>query len=522
MKQSKLAATLRTLVLATLFVASASTRAAETPPTSTWRALRNIAVAGPRRFVTEHTDLINGQRVRYRAEVEETILKDADGKPTSSVFNTSYLRLDADAAKRPVLFIFNGGPGAASDALHLAAFGPRRMESFTPAAQADPRTRLIKNPESILDAADLVFIDPPETGFGRPLPGSDPTTFRGVDADSFAVGQFILHWLEEHRRFSSPRYIAGESYGGHRAVALARDLARANPAVTVDGLILISQALLYNGPVQTSVEHLPDPLYRAGRLQDAAALAWYHGKIDNKAQSLQQVVAEAREFTLKEWVPALLLGSRLARSDQERVATGLQALTGIPSSVYLATKLQIPDLRKELLRDRNEQLDQFDGRAIALPGAVGVEDRNRDWSAAFAGLTANLTKYEASELGVHGLEPYRSIVPDPYGFEDTWKYIKPPAPGLDVVLADELKSQPALRVLVPMGLFDTTSSAGGAELFFGKYDVGRDRITLRFYNGGHMLYADPDALRAFNKDIRAFVTGHTLVDGELPVVVPGR
>nr|WP_302054136.1 hypothetical protein [Sphingomonas tagetis] len=436
------------------------------------------------------------------------------------MFTTSFIAKSREDAQRPVTFVFNGGPGGASNMLMFGAFGPKRMARFDTSALADVSVPLIDNPDSPLDATDIVIIDPPETGFGRPLPGTDPKLFRSVDGDSYAVGQFILHWLTTHRRLNSPVYIAGESYGGHRAVALARDLARADTPVNLAGLILISQALNYNGPSGAGViPRLPDPLRNHGRIQDAAGLAWYHGKIDNKSQTLAQAIERAAKFTRTEYAEAMLLGNRLDDLARQRIASRLAELTGIPASYYLGNGLRAPNVRAELLRAEGKALDQFDGRDTEPANEKRI-DRERDWDAILAGLTATMERYATGELRATGLPSYRTIVPDPYGYEDTWTYIQPPAPGLDLVLSQQLRAQPKLRVMVPMGVYDTTSSVGSAQSLFAQMDAPREQVVLTYYPGGHALYSSPAGLKAFANDVRSFVAGRAPSSTAIPVDAP--
>ena len=514
-----LCAAMAAAILAPPLAAQPSGAPAPAATASTWPALTDVAVAGPRRFEKDHVGTFNGQKIAYRSVVAETILKDADGHPASSVFNTSFIARGRGAsASRPVLFVYNGGPGGASNALMLGAFGPKRMASFTPADLANPATPLIANRYSILDVTDLVFIDPPETGYGRPLAGTDPKIFRSIDGDSFAVGQVILQWLRENGRTASPIYLAGESYGTLRSVVLARDLARATPRIELSGIVLISQAITYNGASGAGViQRPPDPLRPITRLPDAAAMAWYHGKIDNKRQTLPEAVEKLRKFARTDYAEAILLGNRLDEAGRRRTAARLAELTGIPADYYLANNLRLADLRGELLRDRGLVLDQFDGRETE-PAGTQIPDRDRDWDAVVLGLTENFMAYAAADLGVKGLERYRSIVPDPYGFEDSWQYLKPPAASLDLVLAEQLRTQKKLRVFVPMGIFDTTSSASNTEAMLSQLDIPTDRVALRYYPGGHMLYSDEAGLAAFNEDMRHFLRGEPLASGAIPEV----
>lgn len=495
---------------------------ADAQKSQNWPAASLIADAGPRKFITDHKGVFNGQKLRYTATVAETIVKDASGQPGCSAFTIAYTAKKVkDPIERPVIFIFNGGPGSASNTLLFGAFGPKRMEPFTSAALADPSTPLVDNPYTVLDVADLVFIDPPETGFSQLLRGVPVTTFRSIDADSYAVSQIILRWLVDNGRLDSPKYLAGESYGTLRAVALARDLARATPKIQLDGLIMISQAITYNGPTSLGLRRGPNPLAAVNRLPEMAALAWYHGKIDNRGQTLDQAMQKAREFGRTGYIGALLLGNRLDGDSKRKIAEQLSMLIGVPGPYLQANNLRVQDFRGELLRGDGKALGQFDGRETE-PAAARVPDASRDWDAAMRGLTVNMDSYAARELGVKGLGGYVTLVPDPYGFEETWKYIETPGTMLDVVLAEQMKANPRLRLLVPLGVFDTTSSVGSTESMFSQLDIPPERAILTYYPGGHMVYSDLPGLKAFLVDVRAFVSSVAITSAALSGVAPGR
>lgn len=491
------------------------------PPSPThWPVLTNQAVDGPRKFRKVHRGTFGGVRLKYRSTVAETIVKGPDGQPAASAF-TLALTVDAGSPEaRPVLFIYNGGPGSSSSTLYFGALGPYRIEPFNDAAMADPAVRYVPNPLTILDAADLVFIDPPDTGFSRRLPGTPPRLFLSIDGDAFAVGQIIQHWLSANGRLGSPVYLVGESYGTLRNVALARDLAKSSVAVQLRGLVMISQAIRYNGPVELMQPRSPDPLRAIARLPDAAALAWYHGKIDNQHQTVGEAIEKARVFARTGYVSALLLGNRLSDVERRHVAEKLAGLSGIPAEYYLAHDLRVPNLRKELLKADGLALAQFDGRETERLAGL-PEDKDRDWEKAFQGLDAAAMKVFEHEYGVQGLGRYASLVHDPYGYEEGWTYVVPPAPTLDVVLTNAMRNNPALRLLVPQGIFDTTSSMGSTVSMFRQLAIPADRVAMTYYAGGHMVYADPDSLKKFMSDLRVFVGGG-MPDDSYPDVTPGR
>ncbi len=517
------------VVLATALLGGAPAVCQTTPPSeppapsaSTWPRVTQMADTGPRHYSVSRRGSFGHHRIRYRAELSEFLVRDRTGRPAASVFVTSFIAKSApDAAQhRPVVFLFNGGPGGASNTLMLGAVGPERLQRFDSAALADSATALIANEDTILDTADLAFIDAPETGFDRPLPDSDPETFRSVDGDSFAFAQVVLRWLAVQGRLSSPVYLAGESYGSIRAVMLTRDLAAAMPRVEVTGIVLISQALTYNGPQSSNIQHLPDPIRAINSLPDIAALSWYHGLIDNQSQTLEQAIRAAQMLALRDYAPALIAGNRLPDAERSRVAAHLAELTGLPAHVWIANDLRLDNVRRQLLASRNLALAQFDGRDTE-PLAGVPEDENRDYQAAERGLTAATERFVSKTFHATGLPDYRTIILDPYGFEKTWVYVNPPAPGADVVLREQMTAHPQLRLLVTQGIFDTTTSMGGADYLLSQLGTPQSRVSMARYVGGHMLYSDDVGRRTFLGDLRTFVSGQPVAAGDFPKTLPG-
>ena len=476
-----------------------------------WPALTLAATSGHRQFVTTHQGVFNGHHIIYQTTVAETIVKSPTGKPAANIFTFAYTATGKfDPVARPVLFIFNGGPGAASNMFLLGAFGPRRMRTMTVAAWADPSVPLVSNPFTVLDSVDLVFIDAPDTGFSRMLPGAPADLFHSVDGDAYAFGQVILHWLETNGRMASPKYIIGESYGTLRAVVLARDLSAGNPAVNVNGVILVSQAITYQG----DQAYRDDPIRDANRLPGMAAVAWYWRKIDRTHQTLQQAVESARVYARTGYIDALLRGNRLTPAERRGVATRLQTLTGIPASYYLVHGLRIADFREELLRSQHEVLNLFDGRQLQPMLSNGKE--SHDYQAQLRGLTANMRRYATEDLGVHGLGDYVGVVPDADAYNDTWIYARASGRTLDVVLSDYMRAHPQFRLMVTQGIFDAEATIGATEYTIAQLDVPDDQITMHYYPGGHILYSDRQGLAKFNSDVRAFISGSS--GGNYPAV----
>lgn len=467
------------------------------------------AVPGSRVFKTEHQGTFNGKRVHYRAELAETIIQKPAGKPAASMITTSYLverveRQAVDPVKRPVVFVFNGGPGASSVFLNFTSLGPKRLSSLRVVDFSSESNGLIDNHDSVLDAADLVFVDPIDTGFGRSMPGA-ADEFRSLDSDSEAMSQFVINWLRTHYRLASPKYVLGESYGSLRVVAMARDLARSDPKVVLDGVVLAGPAIVFaqNGRV-------PNPILVATDLPMMASVAWHYGKIDNKNQTWEEAVRKARDFAYDEYLPALVRGFRLDRASFDRIVQRLPGIIGIPETYFRSNNtIAVADFNSELLRDRGLILDRNNGlqtQPASAPdqSASKPQDKEHDQSEitlrAYAALRRNMERYATEELKGRDLGNYELLTPPREGAK-AWDFITTGEPALDVTLATVMREYKTMRVLVLQGRYDTLTDLEATEYVFAQTDLPRDRYGIVYYDGGHMLAPEAEAL----EPLRAFV-----------------
>lgn len=396
-------------------------------------------------------------------------------------------------SRRPVLFVFNGGPGGASAPANIGAMGPRTLVSLDNAALADPSIALTDNPQSLLDTADLVFIDPTDTGFSHTLPGTPAKQFRSIDGDSDMVTQVIALWLKDHSRMASPKYIFGESYGTMRAVAVARDLARSPAKIDVDGLILGGFAITYG-----QGGRLPDLGRAANQIVMMASVAWHYGKIDNKSQTWQQAVDKARHFARTDYISALVQGYRLDPAERERIITQLPAITGIPESYFRANNsLIVRNFNAELLRDENLQVDRNNGLNTEVLGTTP----DRDFAKAFMGLNSAMKRYTRTELKAPNLGDYDMLTRDYAKVFGEWNFFTTGAPSLDVTMASEFRRNPKLHLLVAQGRYDTLTNMGTTEYTLSQTDIPADRYSIAYFDGGHMLLPTPEIMSA----IRSFL-----------------
>ena len=373
---------MKIIFTALLLAAALALRAADTnaPTAKETNAFAKIPDASHAPVRVTNTVTIAGERVTYVAETGMLPLLKADGTSRASVFYVAYTREEkAENGKRktetrPVTFSFNGGPGSASVWLHLGALGPRRVKMNEDGSLPAPPFALVDNEFSILNASDLVFIDPVATGFSRPAKDEKADAFFGNDADLDSVGEFIRLWTTRHDRWLSPKFLCGESYGVFRAAGLAEHL-RARCGMYLNGLILVSGVLDFGTICSDTGNDLPYELI----LPAYVAAAHFHKKLPADLQSdLPKALAESREFAKGEFTSALLQGAALPADEKKKVVSELVRLTGLKASVIEDNNLRVDSsvFRKQLLHGDGLILGAYDARLTgrdgdaAAPGAA--------------------------------------------------------------------------------------------------------------------------------------------------------
>lgn len=469
-------------------------------------------IPDPVMFTSNHTATINGQRISYRVEAGETHIKGEDGEPAASLFTISYIR-DKAGPDRPVTFVFNGGPGSASVWLHLGLLGPKRVKVASDADADDGAApyELVDNPASILDLTDLVFIDPVGTGYSRVVGKGEGKDFWNEAGDGGSISEFIRIWITEHKRWNAPKYILGESFGTTRAAYIANRLTTGDVNIALNGLILVSQALDYEG--STSIH---DNVYSyITYLPSMAAAAQYHGKA---GQGLSQAdfLAEARAFARDEYGPALLKGDRLTAEERTYLRDRLAYFTGL-SPTYIEQsdyRILMPRFQKELLRDEGVALGRLDGRYKGDEADDVAETPAADASSYFvsSAYSALMNQYLGTALGVSMDRPYLVS-----GREaaNNWDFTNRPEAGywepkyLNVArqLTTAMRRNTEMKVWVANGYYDLICPFFDAEITFARYGIPQDRVTMTYYQAGHMMYLNEDALDALTRDLRAYYAG---------------
>ena len=456
---------------------------------------------------TKHSLKIGGQEIKYTATAGTILLKLEDGTPKASIFYVAYTKDDvSDASQRPITFSFNGGPGSASVWLHLGAFGPRRVQMGDAGTLLPPPYKLVDNDASLLDITDLVFIDPVSTGYSRAVPGETPNQFHGVEEDVESVADFIRLYTTRSKRWSSPKFLAGESYGTTRAAGLSGYLQQ-RFGMYLNGIVLISSILNFETADFATGNDLPNILY----LPTYTAIAWYHKKLSPDLQSdLQKALEESRKFAIGEYADALMAGDVLPAAQRAEITQKLARLTGLSADYVDRSNLRIEINRftKELLRNERRTVGRIDGRFIGIDrDAVGETPEFDPSIAAIIGPYAGmLNDYVRNDLKFDSDLPYEVLT----GRVQPWNFKPYENRYIDVAetLRGAMTQNPSLHVFVAKGYFDLATPFFAAEYTFDHLGLDptlRSHLTGAYYEAGHMMYVHPPSLAKLKQDIAKFM-----------------
>jgi carboxypeptidase C (cathepsin A) len=468
---------------------------------------------------TKHQVEIGGQQISYTVTTgtlvlnEEQFTKEKEGEPSlqqprATIFFVAYTRDDVeDRAKRPITFSFNGGPGSSSVWLHLGVLGPRRVELTSEGFPLPPPGRLVDNEYSLLDLSDLVFIDPVSTGFSRAVVGQEPKQFHGFKKDIETVGDFIRLYTTRYQRWQSPKYLAGESYGTTRAAGLSGYLQERH-GLYLNGLILISSVLNF----QTLEFEPGNDLAYLLFLPTYAATAWYHKRLSDSLQQrkLSDLLAEVERYALEVYSVALMRGSSLPASERRHVADVLERYTGLPRSYIESSNLRIQIHRfvKELLRDQRRTVGRLDSRYTGFDRDAAGEFHEHDpsLSAIMGPYSAMFNAYIRGELGFESDLSYEILTERVW----PWSYADFENKFVDVseTMRKAMNINPFLRVHVANGYYDLATPYFATNYTFNHLeleDEAMQRISMSFYEAGHMMYVQERSLAELKQQMATFI-----------------
>lgn len=455
---------------------------------------------------TQHKLALKGSPLKYTARSGMLPSRDEFDATEAEIFFTSY-SLDEvkDVALRPLTFVFNGGPGSASVWLHMGAIGPKRVvmepEGWMPA----PPYRYEDNAHTWLDQTDLVFIDPVGTGFSRAASDELDKKFCSFNGDIESVGEFIRLYLTRYQRWTSPLFLAGESYGTTRAAALSGHLV--DKGIAFNGIVLISTVLDFNAIRFARANDLPFQLF----VPTYAATAWYHNKLSEGLQNLQlkDLVDEVRAWSEGELTLALMKGDRLTDGEQGKIARKLARYTGLDLEYVLGTNLRINIFHfcKELLRGDKRSVGRLDSRFKGVEANAVTEQPEFDPSmfAITPPYTAAFNHYVRTELGVETDLTYETLS---FAVNQKWEWEKGTMPATGETLRVALAKNPYTKVLVGQGYYDLATPFFAAEYMFSHMNIDaeqRENVEIAYYESGHMFYLDIACLDAFKKDVDRFL-----------------
>ncbi len=501
-------------VVAALLLAAASPAAHAADKPAPAKPAPKPAAVGlqlPARVETRHTITLSGQPLNYRAIAETFALHDRKGAVTASIYTVSYVADVTGGARRPVAFVVNGGPGAASAYLHLGALGPRILETPGDGSVPSPPYRLVDNPSSWLAFTDLVFIDPVGTGFSRGeaddkdkgKDGGDPgKPFWNVRSDLDSLAAVVRLWLTRHERWSSAVFVVGESYGGYRAAALSHILVE-DVGVTPSGVVMISPALDYTLLRSGITNLMPAAFELPSYAATADALAGKPAAPDD--------LAKVEHFALGDYLTGIA-GMTGLPPESDKLIARIAAITGLSPDVVARERGRVPSgvFVRELRRDRHELLSLYDGTVERATRGNPYDDDGGDpvLGPATAAFTAAFDAYAPEVLGYHTELPYRVLARD-VNRQWEWKGAEKGEGGLGLALTSleqALLAHPQTKVLIVNGRTDLVTPYLGSRWLIDQLSLPqsvRAAIELRVLNGGHMMYLRHDSLAALSRDAAA-------------------
>ena len=464
--------------------------------------------------ITNSEVIINGQKITYQAKTGMQPVWNDHGEIIASLYYTYYRRTNFnknlkkpdDYSKRPIIMSFNGGPGSASVWMHIAYTGPKVLQIDDEGYPIQPYG-VKDNPNSILDVADIVYVNPVNTGYSRPIVKKgeklDKSLFFGINADVKYLAGWLNTFITRNNRWQSPKYIIGESYGGTRVMGLAAELQN-KQWMYLNGVIMVSPAdykVLRTGSALSSSLNLPY----------FTAAAWYHKMLPEELQNkdLLEILPLSEEYAINTLIPAIAKGGFISENERNTVAERMAYFTGIKKKVILQHNLDIPKnyFWKELLRDENGYtVGRLDSRYRGLDKREAGEspDYNSEITSWLHSFTPAINYYIREHLKFK-----TDVTYNVFGPVSPWDNRND---NVREGLRQAMAQNPYLKVLVQSGYYDGATTYFNAKYTMWQTDPSgkmKDRFFFKGYRSGHMMYLRSEDLKKSNDDLRDFIKKST-------------
>lgn len=465
----------------------------------------STAIAQERKLEVEFTKTIEkevtikGKRVPYKATIGTQPVWNEEGKPVASLFYTFYQRTDTkDMDSRPLVISFNGGPGSASVWMHLAYTGPKILKIDDEGYPIQPYGYK-DNPHSILDVADIVFVNPVNTGYSRIVdPEADRRQFFGVNQDIRYLAEWINTFITRNDRWNSPKFLIGESYGTTRVSGLSYELQN-NHWMYLNGVILVS-------PTELGIDR-SGPIELANRLPYFTAAAWYHKQLpaDLQSKDLDEVLAESEAYTQNHLIPAIAKGAWITDSEKNDAIKNFARFSGLDEEVIRQHNLDVPEsfFWKDLLRHEGHTVGRLDSRykGIDRMDAGTRPDFNSELTSWLHSFTPAINDYFKNEFGYNTDVKYNM-----FGPVHPWDRS---GDRTGENLRQAMAMNPYLHVMTQSGYYDGATTYYNAKYNMWHMDPSgklKDRMSFKGYRSGHMMYLRAEDLKNANEDIRVFIS----------------
>jgi carboxypeptidase C (cathepsin A) len=472
-------------------------RAAQMPPSETSARGERGPAPQERSIVTHHSARIAGQSISYTATAANYVIRNDDGTPKASMFYVAYTKDGVtDPSKRPVSFVYNGGPGSASLFTHMG-MGPRRPVLLPDGSGMPAPYTTVDNEDSFLDATDLVFIDAISTGYSRPAPGENPAQFHGIIADANWFADFIYQYITRNERWSSPKFLIGESYGTTRSAELAGVIQQRHQ-IYMSGVVLVSAVAFSNFGADDRSEFF---------LPTYTTTAWFHKMLapDLQSLSIEEVAQKAREFAHGDYAAALQKGDNLTPAEHQRIVEQIAHFTALSPKYIEQANLRISSFRwfKELKRDQRRTIGRLDSRFLGID-ADAAGERN---------------EYDSSEASYEGafVATFQDYVRRDLKWESDMYYtvtanVRPWDQNGNTEVAEVLRAamteQTHLKLLVLCGYYDVATPFNGIEHTVAHMHLDpslKGNVSFAYYQAGHMMYIDDKERHKMHKDVTEFI-----------------